>query len=111
MFNPFAPAFPKPPTEPFERYLEGLGQGLHEEGALGAAGWVEEDRDAWIKQSAANEREARRARYRGQKALAEQLIATGRGSDIARMALRIETKSWIQKAEPIPAKSLEDYID
>jgi FMN phosphatase YigB (HAD superfamily) len=46
-----------------------------------------------------------------QHAYEEQLMATGRGTDIARVALRQETRSWVQKAEPIPVKVIEDYVD
>jgi hypothetical protein len=38
-------------------------------------------------------------------------MATGRGVDVARVALRQETRSWVQKAEPVPVKIIEDYID
>jgi hypothetical protein len=59
----------------------------------------------------ANEREYEVADNKRQHTYEQYLMATGRGVDVARVALRQETRSWVQKAEPMPVKMIEDYID
>ena len=104
-FNPFQSGDMKPQHVLF---LEAIAAGHTDKAAAGAAGWTVEEADAFSKN---RERDYQIADNKRQFTYEEYLIATGRGVDIARVALRQETSSWVQKAEPIPVKILEDYVD
>jgi hypothetical protein len=93
---------------PSDLFLEAIGIGHTDKAAAGHAGWTIEEAELYVK---ANPREYAIADNKRQHSYESFLIATGRGPDIARVALRQETRSWVQKAEPIPLKSLEDYLD
>ena len=95
----------KPPNVLF---LEAVSVGHTDKAAAGKAGWTVEEAKAYSEE---NSRDYEIADNKRQHAYEEQLMATGRGTDIARVALRQETRSWVQKAEPIPVKVIEDYID
>jgi hypothetical protein len=71
------------------------------------AGWTEEEAKTYAK---ANPRIYEIADNKRQHAYEQQLIATGRGVDIARVALKNETRSWVQRAEPAPLESIEDFV-
>jgi hypothetical protein len=105
IYNPFQQPDLKPPNMLF---LEAIGAGHTDKAAAGIAGWTTEEAEMFSK---TNEREYQIADNRRQYTYEEHLMATGRGVDIARVALRQETRSWVQKAEPMPVKILEDYID
>jgi hypothetical protein len=104
-FNPFSVGDVKPPNILF---LEAIGAGHTDKAAAGIAGWTVAQAEAFSK---SNEHDYEIADNRRQFTYEEHLMATGRGVDIARVALRQETRSWVQKAEPIPVKILEDYVD
>lgn len=102
-------------TNPFQSakashvlFLEAIAAGHTDKAAAGQAGWTEADAKLY---ATANPREYEIADNQRQYRYEEYLMATGRGSDVARVALKNETKSWVQKAEPLPAKSIEDYLD
>lgn len=99
-FNPFQ----KPPEVLF---IETISSGHTDEAAAGAAGWTKEEAKTY---ATANPREYEIASNKRQHAYEEHLIAAGRGADIARVALKNETKSWVQRAEPAPLESIEDFI-
>ena len=101
-YNPFQE---KPPDV---KFLEAIAAGHTDKAAAGIAGWTIIEADTYLK---ANEREYEVADNRRQHTYEEYLMATGRGVDVARVALRQETRSWVQKAEPVPVKIIEDYID
>jgi len=103
--NPFLQGLEKPPNVLF---VEAIGAGHTDKAAAGLAGWTVEEAEAYAK---TNEREYQVADNKRQHTYEVYLMATGRGVDVARVALRQETKSWVQKAEPIPVKILEDYVD
>lgn len=103
IFNPFQ----QDPT-PEAKFLKAITDGHTDKGAAGFAGWTTEEATAFTKN---HPREYEIADNKRQHAYEEHLIATGRGIDIARVALRQETRSWVQKAEPVPVKILEDYIE
>ncbi len=99
--NPFAT---RPPEVLF---LETVALGHTDKASAGAAGWTEDEAKAYAK---ANPRAYEIADNKRQHAYEQQLIATGRGADIARVALKNETRSWVQRAEPVPLQSIEDFI-
>lgn len=99
---------PKPALTPEQQFLAAIAAGHTDKAAAGQAGWTEAEAQAWV---AANAREYEIADNKRQYAYEERLIETGRGYDIARVALRHETKSWVAKAEPVPASRIEDYLD
>lgn len=103
--NPFQQGDRKPPALLF---LEAVTAGHTDKAAAGIAGWTLSEADLYIKN---NVIEYEIADNRRQHTYEEHLMATGRGIDIARVALRQETRSWVQKAEPTPVKIIEDYID
>lgn len=104
-YNPFLQADMKPPNILF---VEAIAAGHTDKAAAGLAGWTVDEAEAFTK---SNEREYQVADNKRQHTYEVYLMATGRGVDVARVALRQETKSWVQKAEPIPVKILEDYVD
>lgn len=93
---------------PQAKFLEAIAAGHTDKAAAGIAGWTVAEAEAFSK---SNERPYEIADNKRQHTYEEHLMATGRGIDIARVALRQETKSWVQKAEPVPVKVIEDYID
>lgn len=95
----------KPPDE---KFLDAIAAGFTDKAAAGVAGWTTEEATIFAK---ARAREYEIADNKRQHAYEEYLMATGRGVDVARVALRNETKSWVQKAEPMPVRMLEDYVD
>ena len=101
-FNPF-----QQNKTPEQIFLETVSFGHTDKAAAGAAGWTEDEAKAYAK---ANERNYQIADNKRQHAYEQQLIATGRGADIARVALKNETKSWVQRAEPAPIQSIEDFV-
>lgn len=101
--NPFQPA-----KGPQVLFLEAIAAGHTDKAAAGQAGWTVAEAEAFAK---ANERDYEIADNQRQYRYEEYLMATGRGSDVARVALKNETKSWVQKAEPLPLRSIEDYLD
>lgn len=103
--NPFAQA---PEKFPSIKFLEAIAAGHTDKAAAGIAGWTVAEAELFTK---GNEREYEVADNKRQHTYEEYLMATGRGVDVARVALRQETRSWVQKAEPIPVKILEDYVD
>lgn len=105
VYNPFGQAELKPPNTLF---LEAISAGHSDKAAAGLAGWTSDEAEVFMK---ANDRDYQVADNKRQHTYEEYLMATGRGVDIARVALKNETKSWVQKAEPIPVKMLEDYVD
>ena len=105
IYNPFA----QPPEKfPSTKFLEAIAAGHTDKAAAGIAGWTIIEAEIFTK---ANEREYEVADNQRQHTYEEYLMATGRGVDVARVALRQETRSWVQKAEPVPVKIIEDYID
>lgn len=104
-YNPFQQPDMKPPPVLF---LEAIGAGHTNKAAAGLASWTEEEAEMFVKDNA---RDYAIADNRRQHTYECYLMATGRGVDVARVALRQETRSWVQKAEPIPVKILEDYVD
>lgn len=105
MFNPFQSAEEKFPST---KFLEAIAAGHTDKAAAGIAGWTIIEAETFVK---ASEREYEVADNKRQHTYEEYLMATGRGVDVARVALRQETRSWVQKAEPMPVKILEDYVD
>lgn len=103
--NPFAQ---QPQKFPYQLFLEAIAAGHTDKAAAGIAGWTAIEAETYTK---ANEREYEVADNRRQHTYEEYLMGTGRGADVARVALRQETRSWVQKAEPMPVKIIEDYID
>lgn len=103
--NPFAQ---QPHKFPYQLFLEAIAAGHTDKAAAGIAGWTTIEAEVYTK---ANEREYEVADNRRQHTYEEYLMATGRGVDVARVALRQETRSWVQKAEPMPVRIIEDYID
>ncbi len=99
--NPFATKSPE------IMFLEAIALGHTDKAAAGHAGWTVEEATTYTK---ANPRDYAVADNKRQHTYESFLISTGRGPDIARVALRQETKSWVQKAEPVPAQSIEDFI-
>jgi hypothetical protein len=89
-------------------FLLTIAAGHTNKAAAGMAGWTVEEAEAFIE---ANKRDYDIADNKRQFTYEQYLIASGRGVDIARVALRQETQSWVQKAEPIPVKVIEDYVD
>ncbi len=100
--NPFATKTPE------VLFLETISLGHTDKAAAGVAGWTENEAKDYVK---LNTREYNIADNKRQHAYEQQLIATGRGADIARVALKNETRSWVQRAEPAPLQSIEDFID
>lgn len=105
IYNPFQQQSEKFPDQLF---LEAIAAGHTDKAAAGLAGWTMEEAETYTK---ANERVYEVADNRRQHTYEAYLIATGRGVDVTRVALRQETRSWVQKAEPLPVKIIEDYID
>jgi hypothetical protein len=99
---------PKPALTPDQAFLEAIAAGHTDKGAAGKAGWTVEEAQAYAE---AHPREYQIADNKRQAHYEERLIETGRGYDIARVALRQETKSWVAKADPVPASRIEDYLD
>lgn len=95
----------KPPDE---KFLDAVAAGFTDKAAAGVAGWTNEEATIFTKVRA---REYELADNKRQHTYEEHLMSTGRGIDIARVALRQETRSWVQRAEPVPVKILEDYVD
>jgi hypothetical protein len=89
-------------------FLLAVSAGHTDKAAAGVAGWTVEEATVFTE---ANKRDYDIADNKRQHTYEQYLIASGRGADIARVALRQETRSWVQKAEPIPVKILEDYVD
>jgi hypothetical protein len=106
MFNPFQQTAPE--KFPSDKFLDAIADGHTDKAAAGIAGWTMIEAETFTK---ANEREYQVADNKRQHTYEKQLMETGRGVDIARVALRQETRSWVQKAEPLPVKIIEDYID
>jgi hypothetical protein len=104
-YNPFQQPEMKSPNVVF---LECISAGHTDKAAAGLAGWTIEEGEAFAK---SNEREYQIADNKRQHTYELYLMGTGRGVDIARVALKQETKSWVPKAEPMPVKILEDYVD
>jgi hypothetical protein len=99
----------QPPEKfPSDMFLDAIAAGHTDQGAAGIAGWTMVEADTFSK---ANEREYEIANNKRQHIYELRLMETGRGVDVARVALRQETKSWVQKAEPMPVRMIEDYID
>lgn len=88
--------------------MDAIADGHTDKAAAGIAGWTVVEAETFSK---ANEREYEVADNKRQHTYEAFLMQTGRGVDVARVALRQETKSWVQKAEPMPVKILEDYVD
>jgi hypothetical protein len=105
IYNPFSQQQEKFPSE---KFLDAIAAGHTDKAAAGIAGWTTAEAELFTK---GNEREYEVADNKRQHTYEEYLMATGRGVDVARVALRQETRSWVQKAEPIPVKILEDYVD
>lgn len=103
--NPFSQ---QPEKYPSEKFLDAIAAGHTDKAAAGIAGWTVIEAETFTK---ANDREYEIADNKRQHTYEEYLMSTGRGVDIARVALRQETRSWVQKAEPLPVKIIEDYID
>lgn len=95
----------KPPNILF---LEAIGAGHTDKAAAGLASWTVEEGELFAK---THEREYQIADNKRQHTYETYLMATGRGVDVARVALKQETRSWVPKAEPMPVKILEDYVD
>ena len=104
-YNPFQQPDMKPSDVLF---LEAIAAGHTDKAAAGLANWTVEEAETFAK---SNDRNYKVADNKRQHTYEQYLIATGRGVDIARVALRQETRSWVQKAEPMPVKIIEDYID
>jgi hypothetical protein len=104
MHNPFAQPRVRPPEELF---LEAVGDVFTDKAAAGAAGWTAAQVEAYV-QSHANAYEV--ADNKRQYKYESIMMATGRGSDAARVALRNETKSWQAKAEAAPTETIEDLL-
>lgn len=102
----FANPFQQDKT-PEQLFLETIALGHTDKAAAGVAGWTEDEGKAF---ALANPRAYEIAGNKRQHQYEQQLIATGRGVDIARVALKNETKSWVQRAEPAPQQSIEDFI-
>lgn len=100
--NPFATD-----KTPEQLFLETVSLGHTDKAAAGVAGWTEDEAKTYVK---LNTREYNIADNKRQHAYEQQLIATGRGADIARVALKNETRSWVQRAEPVPQQSIEDFV-
>lgn len=103
--NPFAQ---QPEKFPSTKFLEAIAEGHTDKAAAGIAGWTIVEAEIFTK---TNEREYEVADNKRQHTYETYLMATGRGVDVARVALRQETRSWVQKAEPMPVRVIEDYID
>jgi hypothetical protein len=103
--NPFSQG---PMKFPSVLFLEAIAAGHTDKAAAGIASWTIAEADIFKKD---NERDYEIADNKRQHTYEEYLMATGRGVDVARVALRQETSSWVQKAEPMPVKILEDYVD
>jgi len=103
--NPFQQG---PPKIPSDLFLEAISAGHTDKAAAGLAGWTMDEAETFSK---GNSREYEIAENKRQHTYEQYLMATGRGVDVARVALRQETRSWVQKAEPMPVKILEDYVD
>jgi hypothetical protein len=95
-------------TNPEMLFLEAISFGHTDKAAAGVAGWTDDEAKTY---AAANPRDYEIASNKRQHAYEQQLIATGRGADIARVALKNETRSWVQRAEPAPQQSIEDFIN
>lgn len=93
---------------PSTKFLEAIAAGHTDKAAAGTAGWTIAEAEAFTK---SNEREYEIADNKRQHTYETYLMATSRGVDVARVALRQETRSWVQKAEPMPVRVIEDYID
>lgn len=106
VYNPFQQP-PQLKPAPM-RFLEAVAAGHTDKAAAGLAGWTLPEAEKFTKENA---REYEIADNKRQHTYEEYLMATGRGMDIARVALKNETKSWVQKAEPMPVRVIEDYID
>jgi hypothetical protein len=104
-YNPFQQGDRKPSNILF---LEAIEAGHTDKAAAGLASWTLSEADTFTK---ANPRDYELADNKRQHTYEQYLMATGRGIDVARVALRQETRSWVQKAEPLPVKIIEDYID
>jgi hypothetical protein len=105
IYNPFQ----SPPQKfPSDKFLEAIAEGHTDKAAAGIAGWTVVEAETFTK---SNDREYEIADNKRQHTYETYLMATGRGIDVARVALKNETRSWVQKAEPMPVKILEDYID
>jgi hypothetical protein len=105
IYNPFQ----SPPQKfPSDKFLEAIAEGHTDKAAAGIAGWTVVEAETVTK---SNDREYEIADNKRQHTYETYLMATGRGIDVARVALKNETRSWVQKAEPMPVKILEDYID
>jgi hypothetical protein len=89
-------------------FLDAIAAGHTDKAAAGLAGWTMADAEQFSKTCI---RDYEIADNKRQHTYEEILMTTGRGVDIVRVALRQETRSWVQKAEPLPAKILEDYVD
>lgn len=100
--------FPFDEKPPSVLFLEAIASGHTDKAAAGLAGWTIEEAENFKK---TNERSYEVADNKRQHTYETYLMATGRGADVARVALRQETRSWVQKAEPLPVKILEDYVD
>lgn len=100
--------FPFDDKPPYVLFLAAISAGHTDKASAGIAGWTIDEATTY---SEAHKREYEVADNRRQHTYEEYLMATGRGVDVARVALRQETKSWVQKAEPMPVKILEDYVD
>jgi hypothetical protein len=104
IYNPFQSTEKFPST----KFLEAIAEGHTDKAAAGIAGWTIVEAETFTK---ANAHEYEIADNKRQHTYETYLMATGRGIDVARVALRQETRSWVQKAEPMPVKILEDYVD
>jgi hypothetical protein len=100
--------FPFDEKSPSTQFLEAVAGGHTDKAAAGLAGWTIEEATNFTE---INKREYEVADNKRQHTYETYLMSTGRGADIARVALRQETRSWVQKAEPLPVKILEDYVD
>lgn len=105
IYNPFQQA---PEQTPSALFLKAVATGHTDKAAAGIAGWTVEEAEVFAKASI---RDYEIADNKRQHTYEEFLMATGRGVDVVRVALRQETRSWVQKAEPMPVKVIEDYVD
>ena len=99
--NPFSH---QPEKFPSDKFLDAIAAGHTDKAAAGIAGWTIMVATTFVE---ANTRYYEIADNKRQHTYEEYLMATGRGADVARVALRQETRSWVQKAEPLPVKIIE----
>jgi hypothetical protein len=104
-YNPFQQPEMKSPNVLF---LEAIAAGHTDKAAAGLASWTVAEAEIFAK---THERDYEIADNKRQQTYEMYLMGTGRGVDIARVALKQETRSWVPKAEPMPVKILEDYVD